>query len=82
VGHSERRKVFSETDGDFSKTIKKVFAAGMIPILCVGELKEVPWQFLFFSIDIELLIDVKYQTHRNLSLVFAAKPLPFNWQRA
>lgn len=40
VGHSERRKVFLETDADFNKAVKKVFAASMVPILCVGELKE------------------------------------------
>jgi len=40
IGHSERRKVFTENDGDFNKAIKKVIAAGLVPILCVGELKE------------------------------------------
>jgi triosephosphate isomerase len=37
VGHSERRQHFGETDEVVRKKVRSVFAAGMIPILCVGE---------------------------------------------
>jgi triosephosphate isomerase (TIM) len=37
VGHSERRQLFGETDERVAKKVKAVFAAGMIPLLCVGE---------------------------------------------
>jgi triosephosphate isomerase len=37
VGHSERRQHFGETDETVRKKVRAVFAAGMVPILCVGE---------------------------------------------
>jgi triosephosphate isomerase len=37
VGHSERREHFGETDESVNKKLAAVVAAGMTPILCVGE---------------------------------------------
>ncbi|MBE0475948.1 MAG: triose-phosphate isomerase [Coriobacteriia bacterium] len=37
VGHSERREHFGETDGTVNKKARAVFAAGMVPVVCVGE---------------------------------------------
>ena len=37
VGHSERRQYFGETDETVSKKVAAVVAAGMLPIMCVGE---------------------------------------------
>ena len=40
IGHSERRQYFGETDETVNKRIKAALAAGLIPIVCVGELLE------------------------------------------
>jgi triosephosphate isomerase (TIM) len=37
VGHSERRQYFCETDQTVNRRAKAVLAAGMTPIICVGE---------------------------------------------
>ncbi len=40
VGHSERRAIFGETDDFLNQKLKAAVAAGLIPILCVGETLE------------------------------------------
>ncbi len=37
VGHSERRRLFGETDADVAAKIAAVLRSGMTPIVCVGE---------------------------------------------
>ena len=37
VGHSERRQLFAETDEALARKVPALLAAGLVPILCVGE---------------------------------------------
>jgi triosephosphate isomerase (TIM) len=40
IGHSERRRLFGETDATVNRKVTAAFAAGLTPIVCVGETLE------------------------------------------
>ncbi len=40
IGHSERRQYFGETDKTVNLRTKAAVAAGIVPIICVGEMKD------------------------------------------
>ena len=40
VGHSERRAIFNEQDGDFNQVVQRLLEQDITPILCIGETQE------------------------------------------
>ena len=40
IGHSERRHVFGETDAEVGRKVSAAARAGLVPVVCVGELLE------------------------------------------
>jgi triosephosphate isomerase len=40
IGHSERRQYFNETDDTVNRKLKTALEAGLVPIVCVGEVLE------------------------------------------
>ena len=40
IGHSERRRLFGETDGSVNRKVKAALAGDLVPIVCVGETLE------------------------------------------
>ena len=40
IGHSERRQYFGETDETVNKRTRAAIAAGLVPVVCVGETRE------------------------------------------
>ena len=40
IGHSERRQYFAETDEIVNKKLKAALAAGLLPVVCIGEVLE------------------------------------------
>ncbi len=40
LGHSERRRLFGETDKALAQKVPAALAAGLLPVLCVGESEE------------------------------------------
>src|SRR5262245_59431678 len=40
IGHSERRRLFGETDASVNRKLVAAYAAGLWPIVCIGETLE------------------------------------------
>ena len=50
IGHSERRQLFGETDETVRLKAASVFKAGMLPVICVGEVLEQRLQAKTFQV--------------------------------
>lgn len=77
VGHSERRKYHPEDDANIVDQVRAVLAAGMQPILCVGESLEERRK----GIELEFAVGQVHDVTRDLSdgeaskLIIAYEPV-------
>jgi triosephosphate isomerase len=77
VGHSERRRLFGETDATVNKKVTAAIAAGLTPIVCVGEtLEERERDETFAVLDRQIKDGLDRITGNELSeLVVAYEPV-------
>jgi triosephosphate isomerase len=77
IAHSERRKLFHETDSMVNKKLKAALSAGLIPVLCVGEtLEEREAQRTFKVLQTQLEEGLKGFAPTDLApLVIAYEPV-------
>ena len=77
VGHSERRKYHPEDDANIVDQVRAVLAAGMQPILCVGESYEERRK----GIELDFAVGQVHDVTRDLSdeeasrLIVAYEPI-------
>ncbi len=77
VGHSERRRLFAETDAFINAKMKTLLAAGMLPILCIGETLEERESGRMFAILKRQTIDAleNIDPQHGLDIVIAYEPV-------
>ncbi len=77
IGHSERREIFGETDGDINKKIRAALSSGLTPLLCIGEtLEEREAGNTFKKIEDQLKEDLSgFSPDETGKIVFAYEPV-------
>jgi triosephosphate isomerase len=77
IGHSERREYFRESNDDVNKKVAAAFAAGLNPVMCIGESEKQREAGETFSVlDKQLKMGLKSQFADALeSLVIAYEPI-------
>ncbi len=77
IGHSERRQFFGETDESVNKKVRTAVAAGLVPVLCVGESEQERDENKTFSVlDKQVKIGLKGLLLEDVTtLVIAYEPI-------
>jgi triosephosphate isomerase len=76
IGHSERRRLFGETDEMVKKKLKSVLGTGLVPIVCVGEtLEERESQKTFRVLETQMRVFEGFAPVELSSLVVAYEPV-------
>jgi triosephosphate isomerase (TIM) len=73
VGHSERRTLFGETDANVNRKAQAAFAAGLTPIVCIGEtLDQRERNETFDVLDRQIKVGLDGLTGEQLALLVIA----------
>ncbi len=77
VGHSERRQLFAETDPFINQKMKALLAAGILPILCIGETLEERESGKMFDILKQQIVDAleNIDPQQAFEIVIAYEPV-------
>lgn len=77
LGHSERREYYGETSETLNKKIAQVYANGLTPIYCVGEVKEERENGTYFDVVKAQIEEVVFNLTEEqfASLVIAYEPV-------
>lgn len=78
IGHSERRQYLGESDAMIARKVAVTIQAGMIPVLCVGEKKDVrtmgePHAQMF--VEAQLMTDLSLLKNTSADIVIAYEPV-------
>jgi triosephosphate isomerase (TIM) len=77
LGHSERRRVFGDTDADVTRKVHAAYAAGLAPIACIGETldeREAGRTFDVLDTQLKAVID-GVSAEQFLTMVIAYEPV-------
>ena len=75
VGHSERRKIFKETNDDINYKVKNLLKVGINPIICIGETLEDKNSGRTFEVLLEQVKNALNGISMNNSIVLAYEPI-------
>ncbi|MGC8903413.1 MAG: triose-phosphate isomerase [Fervidobacterium sp.] len=77
LGHSERRKIFHESDEMINKKVKKAISDGLTPIFCIGETLEERHKGLTFCVLEKQIREGLYGLSKDdvLKVVIAYEPV-------
>ncbi|MGC8955668.1 MAG: triose-phosphate isomerase [Fervidobacterium sp.] len=77
LGHSERRKIFHESDEIINKKVKKAISDGLTPIFCIGETLEERHKGLTFCVLEKQIREGLYGLSKDdvLKVVIAYEPV-------
>ncbi|MGC8821166.1 MAG: triose-phosphate isomerase [Fervidobacterium sp.] len=77
LGHSERRKIFHESDEKINKKVKKAISDGLTPIFCIGETLEERHKGLTFCVLEKQIREGLYGLSKDdvLKVVIAYEPV-------